>query len=65
MASSTMKVDMLVEMSYHIWHSNMADHRLRMLKSEKRDLQDELTRAKKYITTLEEENHVLQSYRAN
>ena len=47
---------MLVDLDYHLWHSNMAQYRIRMLKADKRELQDELTRIKQYATRLEGEN---------
>ena len=55
---------MLVEMSYHLWHSNMSDFRIRALKGEKRQLQDELIRAKQYITELEGDYEILQNSKA-
>ena len=46
---------MLVEMQYHLWHSNMADYRIRMLKADKRQLQDDIIKLKTEIKYLKEE----------
>ena len=56
---------MLVDINYHLWHSDMAAFRIRMLKGEKMALQDELIRTKQYIARLEEENEILQGNRRN
>ena len=56
---------MFVELSFHLWYKEMCLRRISLLKGDKLKLQEELMRAKQYITKMEDDIYVLQSNKAD